>query len=185
MKKEPIIKDNTGFLDKKLSNYILHTLPFWHNIGFTPNSLTTLGFISSILCLFFFYKSNLLFTLVFLVLRWYFDYADGMLARKYKQTSKFGDYYDHITDWIFYIGLVYNVYTKSETKILHTTILSISTILFCIHQGCIEKANSKYTEGESSISWLKYISINSNFIYLFDNTILYLVIIFLICHILK
>ena len=63
-------------------------------------------------------------------------------------------------------------------------IININNI-FCIHQGCIEKANSKYTEGESSISWLKYISINSNFIYLFDNTILYLVIIFLICHILK
>ena len=30
MKKEPIIKDNTGF-DRKLSNLILHTLPFWHS----------------------------------------------------------------------------------------------------------------------------------------------------------
>ena len=88
MKKEPIIKDNTGFLDRKLSNLILHTLPFWHSIGFTPNGLTTLGLISSILCLLFFYKHNLLYAIVFLVLRWYFDYADGMLARKYKETSK-------------------------------------------------------------------------------------------------
>ena len=102
MKKEPIIKDNTGFLDRKLSNLILHTLPFWHSIGFTPNGLTTLGLISSIMFFVYFNKSNLLLTLVFLVLRWYFDYADGMLARKYKLTSKFGDYYDHITDWIFY-----------------------------------------------------------------------------------
>ena len=149
MKKEPIIKDNTGFLDRKLSNLILHTLPFWHSIGFTPNGLTTLGLISSILCLLFFYKHNLLYAIVFLVLRWYFDYADGMLARKYKETSKFGDYYDHITDWIFYFGLIYTIYIKSKMKSIHMLILLTSTILFGMHQGCIEKASHKYNKTEN------------------------------------
>ena len=185
MIKEPVIKDNTGFLDRKLSNYILHTLPFWHNIGFTPNSLTTLGFISSILCLLFFYKHNLLLTIVFLILRWYFDYADGMLARKYKETTKFGDYYDHITDWIFYFGLIYTIYIKSNMKSIHILILLISTILFGMHQGCIEKGHYKYEKTETSLSRLRHLCINSKFIYLFDNTVLYLVFIFLICHILK
>ena len=185
MKKEPIIKDNTGFFDRKLSNLILHTLPFWYSIGFTPNGLTTLGLISSIMFFVYFNKSNLLLTLVFLVLRWYFDYADGMLARKYKLTSKFGDYYDHITDWIFYFGLIYTIYIKSNMKSIHILILLTSTILFGMHQGCIEKANHKYNKTETSLSWLRHLCINSKFIYLFDNTVLYLVFIFLICHILK
>lgn len=185
MKKEPVIKDNTGFLDRKLSDLILHTLPFWHDIGFTPNGLTTLGFISSIMFFVYFNKSNLLLTLVFLVLRWYFDYADGMLARKYKLTSKFGDYYDHITDWIFYFGFIYSIYIKSNMKSIHILILLISTFIFGMHQGCIEKANHKYNKSETSLSWLRHLCINSKFVYLFDNTVLYLVFIFLICHILK
>ena len=185
MKKEPIIKDNTGFFDRKLSNLILHTLPFWHSVGFTPNGLTTLGLISSIMFFVYFNKSNLLLTLVFLVLRWYFDYADGMLARKYKLTSKFGDYYDHITDWIFYFGLIYTIYIKSNMKSIHILILLTSTILFGMHQGCIEKASYKYNKIETSLSWLRHLCINSKLIYLFDNTVLYLVFIFLICHILK
>ena len=54
-----------------------------------------------------------------------------------------------------------------------------------MHQGCIEKASHKYNKTETSLSWLRHLCINSKFIYLFDNTVLYLVFIFLICHILK
>ena len=185
MKKEPIIKDNTGVLDRIVSDNILYTLPFWHNIGFTPNSLTTLSLICSIICLFFIHKSNSLYALVFLILRWYFDYADGMLARKYKQTTKFGDWYDHITDWFFWFGITYMIYIKSKTKSFHISILVISTILFGMHQGCIEKANSKYNKKATSLSWLKHICSDSKFIYAFDNTILYMVLIFLIYDISK
>ena len=70
-------------------------------------------------------------------------------------------------------------------KLIHVLILLISTILFGMHQGLIENANHKYNKTETCLSWLRHLCINSKFIYLFDNTVLYLVFIFLICHILK
>ena len=185
MKKQPIIKDSTGYIDSIISNYIVPTLPIWHSIGATPNMLTTLGLLSSIMSLVFFYKSNKLYSIIFFLFRWYFDYADGMLARKYKQTTKFGDWYDHITDWFFWFGITYMIYIKSKTKSFHISILVISTILFGMHQGCIEKANSKYNKKATSLSWLKHICSDSKFIYAFDNTILYMVLIFLIYDISK
>tara|TARA_X000000368_G_C23029918_1_gene712027 strand:+ start:1474 stop:2034 length:561 start_codon:yes stop_codon:yes gene_type:complete len=181
MKKQPIIKDNTGFFDSIISDYILDTLPFWHNIGFTPNILTTLGFTSTSICLVLYYKSYILYSIFFLLLRWYFDYADGMLARKYKETSKFGDWYDHITDWIFFSGFLYITYLKSNTKTFHISMLLIAGILFGIHQGCIEKVNTQYNNSqETSLSRTRHICVESPFTSFFDNTILYLVMIYLI-----
>ena len=49
MTKQPIIKDSTGYFDNMISDCIIPTLPIWHSIGATPNVLTTLGFISSII----------------------------------------------------------------------------------------------------------------------------------------
>ena len=69
--------------------------------------------------------------------------------------------------------------------VCHILILLTSTILFGMHQGCIEKASYKYNKTETSLGWLKHICINSRFISVFDNTVLYLVFIFLIYDILK
>ena len=180
MKKQPIIKDSTGYFDVIISNLIMPTLPIWHSIGATPNILTTLGFISSITSLMFFYRSNKLYSIIFFIFRWYFDYADGMLARKYKQTSKFGDWYDHVTDWIFFIGFACILYIKSKNKLLHMSLLLIFGILFCIQFGCMEKDNNKYYKEESSISKLRHICVKNDLLDFFDNTILYLVMIYLV-----
>ena len=45
----------------------------------------------------------LMLSILFLMLRWYFDFADGIFARKYNDTTTFGDYYDHIVDITFTI----------------------------------------------------------------------------------
>ena len=183
MKKQPIIKDSTGYIDSLISNCIVPTLPIWHSIGATPNMLTTLGLLSSIMSLVFFYKSNKLYSIIFFLFRWYFDYADGMLARKYKQTSNFGDWYDHVTDWIFFIGYIFVLYTRSKHRVLHISLILILMILFSIQFGCLEKDNHKYYKEESSISRLRHICIRNNFLSLIDNSVLYIMMIYLIYHI--
>ena len=43
------IKPDIGFLDKFYSELVLKTVPFWHNLKFNPNMMTTLGLIFSIM----------------------------------------------------------------------------------------------------------------------------------------
>ena len=58
--------------------------------------------------------------LLFAVLRWYFDYADGILARKYNQVTTFGDYYDHANDLIFIIVIFDLVRCKVQKVLVHS-----------------------------------------------------------------
>ena len=89
------VKPGIGILDSAITKAILPTLPVWHAAHCTPNTLTTLGMASSAACVYFLYRRNFPAALGFLVARVYFDYADGLLARKYDQTSVVGDWYDH------------------------------------------------------------------------------------------
>ena len=180
MKTQPVIKEGTGHLDRLISDLIMPTLPIWHSISVSPNILTTFGLLSSILSLVFFYKGKTLYAIVFLILRWYFDYADGMLARKYNQITEFGDWYDHVTDWLFFIGYIVLLYTKSTNIVSHMSLLFIIMILFFIQFGCMEKVNHKYYKKESSISRLRHLCIENDLIFLFDNSVLYLTMIYLI-----
>ena len=104
--------------DKLLYKFLEPTLPFWNNLNFTPNMITTLGAISSYLSLDYFYKGNIQYSILFIILRAYFDYTDGALARKYKQISKFGDLYDHIVDVVFYVALNLLIYNKFEFYVI-------------------------------------------------------------------
>jgi phosphatidylglycerophosphate synthase len=75
----------------------------------TPNMITTAGNVLRFTGLWLLYQRRCaweagLFTLLGLVL----DFVDGHYARKYDQVTLFGDYYDHVTDWIWAatLGLV-------------------------------------------------------------------------------
>ena len=43
-------------------------------------------------------------------LAYFYDCADGKMARKYNMTSKYGDLYDHVSDLIKHILLFYVLY---------------------------------------------------------------------------
>ena len=59
--------------------------------------ITTVGFASSLLGSYYLYNYKIwkfvLYTFAYLC-----DCMDGYMARKYKLETKFGDYYDHVTD---------------------------------------------------------------------------------------
>lgn len=176
-----IIKPGQGFLDLLVSKIILKTLPLWKSIYFTPNHLTTGGLLSSILCVYNLYHRNMISAIISICVRAYFDFADGLMARKYKMTSKFGDYYDHIVDYTFAIGAVTAIILKSKRRIILLSIVFIFGLLFTIYTGCQEKEynqfRNKILQKETSISQLRNICLYPSFIKIFDNITLYLVII--------
>ena len=134
-----LIKEGTGYIDNYYSQFVLETVPFWNKIGATPNALTTLGLISSILCVYFLFKKNVVLSLIFLYLRMYFDFADGLLARKYGLTSKFGEWYDHIAD-LFGFGIPFLfVLSRSKKWYLYIVPSLVAMILSFINCGCVEK----------------------------------------------
>ena len=142
--KNSLIKDGVSTVDSWFSKLIIKTLPFWHKIKATPNILTTLGLITSILCIYFIYKRRMYLAIICLILRTYFDYADGLLARKYKQSSKFGDYYDHIVDLFFFGIPLFLVFFFSELRILVIPII-LCFIITTMYNIGIEKEHNKKT----------------------------------------
>ena len=132
------VKPGIGYVDSGITAVILPTLPMWHAICVTPNVLTTFGLITSAACVYSLYRRKLGWSLVFLLLRCYFDYADGLLARKYNQTSDIGDWYDHLVDLAFAASvlgvLVFSKYrTRTKVAIVGTVVVFFA--LFLVQMG--------------------------------------------------
>jgi phosphatidylglycerophosphate synthase len=178
------IKSGMGHFDKPFTKLCIYTLSFWHSIKVTPNILTTFGLISSILCVYFLYKKNTIACIIFLLLRMYFDYADGLLARKYKQVSKFGDYYDHIVDIFgFFIPfmIVLLITSNTKQKILFSVLIFVFGLFFVIQQGCMEKEYSNKSGVESqTLKWVKKMCVLPEFFKFVDNIVFYIVLVVII-----
>jgi phosphatidylglycerophosphate synthase len=114
-----------------------------HRIGVTPNILTT----ASMLC--GLYSAKLIWdqrpkeAALFFALNYLFDCMDGYMARRFKMESHFGDWYDHITDWLTF-GLVGYALFKNNTYCKKTGIPCLIIFGFLIVNtmkwfGCQEK----------------------------------------------
>ncbi len=144
--------------ENPFDNYILDitdvSVEYFHKLGFVPNTITTLSNITCILVIILLFNAKYYWAAFFLIISYFFDCADGHMARTYKMTSVFGDYYDHISD-ITKISLVLaSLYYINSTKFNH--ILPFIIVIFigvAIHMGCQELL---YKSDESgSLSALK------------------------------
>ncbi len=79
--------------------------------------------------------------MLFNVLAYYCDCLDGFMARKYKQTTKFGDYLDHTTDILQVFGIIYVLVMRYKLikfpKLIGVSVIMV--ILLFIVQGCQEQ----------------------------------------------
>ena len=156
------VKPGLGYIDRAITRGVVATIPAWRWVGASPNGLTTLSLVTSALCVYFTYTRWAAPAIVFLFLRTYFDYADGILARRYDMATRFGDLYDHINDITFntalFMVLVIGKWKSTGLKIGMLTTLSIALLLLMIQLGCIEAAfyRNQKIEKETSISWLRH-----------------------------
>ena len=185
------IKPGTGHLDYLVSKEIIKTLPFWKNLNVTPNILTTFGLISSITCLYALINRKTFLAIIMLCLRWYFDYADGLMARKYKMVTVIGDYYDHITDIVFTLGLFSVILLskypkKSKLKFVLLGFALFFYSMFVLNYSAVELELFKKNKKETMLSKLRHFApSNVDFFKYFDNSVLYLsviLVIFLFCN---
>lgn len=138
-----------------LESCIEQHIHIYKKLNFTPNSLTIIGILSSALCLYFLYVKNLYLSIIFFVIKVYFDYADGIMARKYNMQSKIGEKLDHYSDIAvgILIPLVIIASNKSKNVYIIITLLLIGIILLSIQNGC-EMKYKNTTKDKKSISKL-------------------------------
>lgn len=130
-------------LDNILINLSDSICPLFKKMGFTPNKITTLSLFFGLISIFFLYKGYIWLFAICYIISYFFDNMDGHFARKYKMTSKFGDYYDHIKDIIVVIVLLLVLFLKNKPSlkviIISCIILGIAFILMSMQLGCQEK----------------------------------------------
>lgn len=79
---------------------------------FSPNFITSITVVLSSLGIYFFIKKQYELAAICYLLSYFYDCVDGYHARRKKMESKFGDYYDHITDLGFNFAFIYLIYQK-------------------------------------------------------------------------
>lgn len=74
--------------------------------GFTPNMVTGLSILFSIVALYCLYLKKYIVFAVFALLAFWCDVMDGAMARRFKMTSPLGEILDHASDGLFYVGIL-------------------------------------------------------------------------------
>jgi phosphatidylglycerophosphate synthase len=141
-------------IDNILYKIIDTQLDFYKKIGLTPNMITTMSLICGLFSVYLIQNNNYIYGSIFWFLAYYFDCADGKMARKFKMTTTIGDYYDHGSDILKHALMFYVLNNKIkivEYKNLLVIILIIICILTVIQIGCQEKItrNDKKTESQT------------------------------------
>jgi hypothetical protein len=125
--------------DIYIYKFIDDHLHLYKQLGLTPNMVTTLSLLSGVFSAYMIHKKNYKSAGLLFFLGYYFDCVDGKLARKYNMTSKFGDYYDHITDIIKFGLVMYALYKDNNTKFKTFAVVIILLLVLCFyHLGCQE-----------------------------------------------
>lgn len=132
-----------NFIDIQLYKLADQLNPFFYEMGFTPNGITTISALF-ILGFFYYYKKGLYVEgSICYFISYFFDCMDGSYARRYKMTSKFGEYYDHIKDVIanlitFYLFYKNDNITNQFKKYL-IIVFILSTVGNQLYLSCQDK----------------------------------------------
>ena len=156
MKKKLVKKENDDFprkMNRKDDNpidTILYDIadllsPFFKKLNFTPNMFTTLSFLTGLLSAYYYYLKKYNFTAIFYILSYWFDTIDGHFARKYNMQTRFGDYYDHVTDVLVNVMFLFLFYKNQDMPFIYKKYFFIFAIIITrwtsYHFNCVEKKN--------------------------------------------
>lgn len=138
--------------------------PVYKSLDFTPNTLTTLSLVFTLISGYYFSINYRYSSAFFYMVGYYFDCADGNYARTYKMVTKFGDFYDHLTDSVkmgLFLALLYVEHIDKSRFILFIAELTFMTFFTLIHLACQEKIYGKEHESDF-LALLKIFSIDES-----------------------
>ena len=154
-------------LDLFYKKYIIIIMPYFYKLGITPNFITSLSLFFGLLTCYLYYKQYYILSGLSYIISYFFDVMDGYYARLYDMKSKFGSYYDIISDIsiliILFILLVVNKNIKKyriNIKLFIIILLVIFSIISSYNASCQENyvkmyKNKYLSEGLTFFSYLQ------------------------------
>ena len=131
-------------------------LPLYHWLGLSPNGLTTISLAAGLLACVGVYYDYIWPAAVLWLIAYYFDCADGKMARKYGLTSAFGDLYDHASDVLKHcILLLLLLYKLPSGQIPFLLGLFVLLLLVGSQMGCQERYLHENDQGGHASLTLK------------------------------
>jgi hypothetical protein len=132
-------EEHENIFDIYICNSIDSHIHIYNQLGLTPNMVTTLSLITGILSAYMILKKKYKIAGILFFIAYYFDCVDGKVARKYNMTTKFGDYYDHGSDIIKFLVLMYVLYKDNYIRFKTIGIVILLLVILCFyHLGCQE-----------------------------------------------
>lgn len=158
-------------LDNPIDNLILDigdvVVPWFKETGHTPNIITTYSFLCGLAAVYYLSQGDPKAFGIWFMLSYVFDCYDGLMARKYKMTSAFGDMYDHITDIVVICLVGFIVIKNYKAKLTWPIILLSLSIgyLTQMHIGCYQKhfiESQRSENGGESLDLLTKLCVDKN-----------------------
>jgi len=141
------------------SNISVKLSPIFYQYGLTPNNITTISLVFGLLAVYALTRqsaSGVFWFGVWYLIGFVFDCMDGYYARRYRMTSKFGDWYDHLKDTLLYIAICYVLVRqygllRSPGSII---VIIVLAILQYVYNGCLAtyRNNQKELTGFNSMT---------------------------------
>src|SRR3989344_175000 len=162
MRKIPREQENP--IDNALIDLADKLCPLFKRLNFTPNGITTISLLFGLLSAFCLYKGRPLLFGLFYFISYFFDCMDGYYARKYEMSSKFGDMYDHIKDYVVVILILIIFFRRNcccspKSITIAIIIMGVTLLPMMMYFGCQEKI---YNKNESpTLSYLKNLCPNT------------------------
>jgi phosphatidylglycerophosphate synthase len=123
--------------------------PTLRAIGLTPNGVTTIGLVTGVASAYCFYRGWLVAFVALALVNYIADCADGYMARRYKMTSVIGDYYDHVSDVVVHLALLWAITMRFSRRVL-LPVIGVALVLYALsasYLGCQQRHIQKKGEG--------------------------------------
>jgi phosphatidylglycerophosphate synthase len=130
MRKVPQELENP--IDNIFINLSEKIAPLLYKLHITPNDITTLSFISGLISIYYLKKNNMKLFATWYLLGHFFDCMDGFYARKYDLVTDVGCIYDHSTDVIICILILYIFLKKKRNTLCNIRIICIILVFFIL-----------------------------------------------------
>lgn len=130
--------------------------PFMHNVS--PNMITSIGVIFDIVGFYMCYLNKFVLGVLFFIVGYFFDCLDGYVARQYDKVTVFGDYYDHFSDLIKIIGIVYISYKLNSNLFVKLLPAFVMLFLFVIIHIDLQEMYFNKRKESGTLSSLSHIA---------------------------
>ena len=142
MKKTPTEYENP--VDNEIYRGVELIAPSFYKLGFTPNMVTTIANVFNMACIYSIFQKHYAWASAFYFIGYFFDCLDGYLARKYNMVTQYGDWYDHISDTLKFIGVCFALYKLNRFQFLICLpLIIVSLLCTCVFFSFQEKLYDK------------------------------------------